>query len=158
MSASLLGAVNALATSAGLFDWGSLSRDEVEGVDDTDGDGWWDGVAPIAGLRPVGGVPACMRVASWPKGGVVELAAFDGHGLREAIPGLLCVEMEGAAVAQVCHEYRLPYLVIRTISDHADNDAPEDFTSFIEHTAKEYSAGILTELLPKVVEALRIAE
>jgi adenosylhomocysteine nucleosidase len=71
--------------------------------------------------------------------------------LRTSIPDLLCVEMEGAAVAQVCHEYGVPFLVIRTISDKADHSAPVDFMSFIEETAKEYSYGILRKLVPKVL-------
>ncbi len=68
--------------------------------------------------------------------------------LRAAIPDLLCVEMEGAAVAQVCHEYGIPYLVIRTISDKADHSAPMDFLSFIQEIARHYSHGILQKLVP----------
>jgi adenosylhomocysteine nucleosidase len=67
--------------------------------------------------------------------------------LRAAIPGLLCVEMEGAAVAQVCHEYKVPFLVIRTISDNADHSAPGDFISFLNETASRYSHGILREVV-----------
>lgn len=70
--------------------------------------------------------------------------------LRAAIPDLLCVEMEGAAVAQVCHEYGLPYLVIRSISDKADHGAPMDFLSFVENIARHYSHGILTRLIPRL--------
>ena len=68
--------------------------------------------------------------------------------LRSTIPDLLCVEMEGAAVAQVCHEYSIPYLVIRTISDKADHSAPIDFITFIEEIARRYSYGILKQLVP----------
>ena len=67
--------------------------------------------------------------------------------LRTAIPGLLAVEMEGAAVAQVCHEYKVPFLVIRTISDNADHSAPVDFISFLNETASRYSHGILREVV-----------
>ena len=74
--------------------------------------------------------------------------------LRAAIPDLLCVEMEGAAVAQVCHEYGLPYLVIRAISDKADHSAPMDFLSFIENIARHYSHGILKRLIPRLVGAV----
>lgn len=68
--------------------------------------------------------------------------------LRSAIPDLLCIEMEGAAVAQVCLEYRTPYIVIRTISDKADHSAPMDFLTFIRNVARHYSHGILLRLVP----------
>ena len=65
------------------------------------------------------------------------------EALRAAIPDLLCVEMEGAAVAQVCHEYGIPYAVIRTISDKADHTATMDFIDFIRDIARHYSHGVL---------------
>jgi len=74
------------------------------------------------------------------------------ESLRSAIPDLLCVEMEGAAVAQVCHEYKIPYLVIRTISDKADHSAAVDFITFIQEIARHYSHGILKLLAPKLAE------
>lgn len=39
----------------------------------------------------------------------------------------LCVDMESAAVAQICWFYRIPLLVIRSISDFADDTAEETF-------------------------------
>ena len=78
--------------------------------------------------------------------------------LRSAIPDLLCVEMEGAAVAQVCHEYGIPYLVIRTISDKADHSAPVDFMTFIQEIAKEYSFEILNRLLPALRNSSTVLE
>jgi len=72
--------------------------------------------------------------------------------LRAALPELLCVEMEGAAVAQVCHEYKVPFLVIRTISDNADHSAPVDFISFLNETASRYSHGILREFVRGLTE------
>lgn len=57
----------------------------------------------------------------------------------------LAVEMEGAAIAQVCHEHKMPYVVIRTISDKADHSAVVDFQSFVTTVASQYSAGILKE-------------
>ncbi|MBM3344794.1 MAG: hypothetical protein FJY56_22200 [Betaproteobacteria bacterium] len=38
----------------------------------------------------------------------------------EAVPGALCVEMEGAAAAQDCHEFGVPFACLRMISDRAD--------------------------------------
>jgi len=58
-----------------------------------------------------------------------------------------CVEMEGAAVAQVCHEYHVPFAVIRTISDSADESAEIQFPKFIKRVASVYSHGILQRLL-----------
>lgn len=41
-----------------------------------------------------------------------------------------CIEMEGAAVAQVCHINEIPYLVVRTMSDNADGTAVKDYNKF----------------------------
>lgn len=57
------------------------------------------------------------------------------------------VEMEGAAVGQVCAEHQIPYNLIRTISDKASHDAHLDFPKFLAQVASHYSAGILRELL-----------
>lgn len=43
--------------------------------------------------------------------------------------------MEGAAFAQVCHEYGVPFAAVRTVSDRADNEAHGDFLSFIHQVA-----------------------
>lgn len=49
--------------------------------------------------------------------------------LREVF-GAACVEMEGAAVAQACARWGVPFVVIRSISDTADAGAVSDFASF----------------------------
>ena len=67
--------------------------------------------------------------------------------LRERLPKVACVEMEGAAVAQVCDEYSVPFGVVRTISDAADENAPHDFARFARDIAGQYSLGILTRFL-----------
>lgn len=67
--------------------------------------------------------------------------------LQSALPDALCVEMEGAAVAQICHEYGVPCAVIRTISDRADGTASIDFNAFLTQVARFYSAGILRRFL-----------
>jgi adenosylhomocysteine nucleosidase len=54
--------------------------------------------------------------------------------------------MEGAAVAQVCYEHGIPFVVIRTISDSADETAPVDFPKFAQRVASVYSHGILKKL------------
>ena len=63
--------------------------------------------------------------------------------LRAMLPSILCVDMEGAAVAQVCDEYDVPFTIIRTISDSADEKAELDFSSFISTISSKYAAEII---------------
>lgn len=65
------------------------------------------------------------------------------NALGEALPGLLAVEMEGAAVAQVCFELGVPFAVIRTISDNANEEAPHDFMRFVKTVASRYAFHIV---------------
>ncbi len=66
--------------------------------------------------------------------------------LKAAFPPLLALEMEGAAVAQVCFEFGVPFAVIRTISDSANESAPLDFMQFIERVASRYAFGVVKRL------------
>jgi adenosylhomocysteine nucleosidase len=66
--------------------------------------------------------------------------------LRQRLPTVAAVDMESAAVAQVCHEYGVPFTVVRTISDAADESAAHDFPCFLTHVAGAYSHGILKRL------------
>lgn len=59
------------------------------------------------------------------------------------LPTVKCVEMEGAAVAQVCYEYKVPFSIIRTISDNANHHAHVDFPKFAKEIASKYALGIL---------------
>ncbi|HEX9173667.1 MAG TPA: 5'-methylthioadenosine/adenosylhomocysteine nucleosidase [Telluria sp.] len=59
--------------------------------------------------------------------------------LNAALPGLVAVEMEGAAVAQVCAELDVPFAVIRTISDNANENAATDFMRFVKSVAAQYA-------------------
>ncbi len=63
--------------------------------------------------------------------------------IREGLPTVLCAEMEGAAVAQVCFEYRIPFNIVRTISDKADDNSHIDFPAFASEIASPYARGII---------------
>jgi adenosylhomocysteine nucleosidase len=69
------------------------------------------------------------------------------RALQQALPEALAVEMEGAAVAQVCADYGLPFAALRTVSDRADDEAHADFSRFIRQVASHYSLAMLSAWL-----------
>jgi adenosylhomocysteine nucleosidase len=74
-------------------------------------------------------------------------SSAESRSLQNALPQALAVEMEGAAVAQVCHDFSIPFAAMRTISDRADDAAHADFLKFVTQIASPYSAAILAQLL-----------
>lgn len=71
----------------------------------------------------------------------------ESQALQDSWPDALAVEMEGAAVAQVCLDYGVPFAAVRTVSDRADDDAHTDFSRFIRDVASRYSLAILSRWL-----------
>ena len=67
--------------------------------------------------------------------------------LQQRLPNALAVEMECAAMAQVCHDFGVPMAALRIISDRADDAAHVDFPQFIRRIASNYSAAVLDRLL-----------
>jgi len=57
------------------------------------------------------------------------------------------IEMEGASVAATCNFYSTPFLIIRTISDTADEEANVNFKEFLEKSAK-----ISSDFIIKIIE------
>ena len=62
-----------------------------------------------------------------------------------------CVEMEGAAVAQICAANDVPFVIIRSLSDLANEDAEVDFQSFVLYAAKNSSL-LVKEMLKLFAE------
>lgn len=60
---------------------------------------------------------------------------------------VLAVEMEGAAIAQVCQDYGLPFAAVRTISDRADDQAHVDFPVFVREVASYYARTVVEKFL-----------
>ena len=58
-----------------------------------------------------------------------------------AVFGGLCCEMEGGAIAQICCQNEVPFVIIRAISDKADGSAEMDYTEF-EHASAVRCAAI----------------
>jgi len=62
-----------------------------------------------------------------------------------------CVEMEGAAVAQVCVINNVPFVIIRSLSDLANENADIDFETFVLYAAKNSSL-IVREIMKLLKE------
>jgi len=59
------------------------------------------------------------------------------------------LEMEGAAVAVVCDSLKVPFFILRAISDSADMDASFNFDEFLESSAKT-SADFILSMVEKI--------
>ena len=57
-----------------------------------------------------------------------------------------CTEMEGAAIAQAAYLNGIPFLIIRAISDKADNSATMDYPAF-EAQAIDHSVNLMLEMI-----------
>ena len=56
--------------------------------------------------------------------------------------GIAC-EMEGASVGQVCYVNKVPFVILRAISDSADGGACEDYPTFAKNAAKTSASVVL---------------
>jgi len=62
----------------------------------------------------------------------------------------LCIEMEGASIAQVCYLDKVPFLVIRSITDKKDGSSKVDFETFLESSSKNV-ASILNDVIDRII-------
>ncbi|MBR3120225.1 MAG: 5'-methylthioadenosine/S-adenosylhomocysteine nucleosidase [Oceanobacillus sp.] len=69
--------------------------------------------------------------------------------VHEKFPTMLASEMEAAAVAQVCHQYNKPFVIIRALSDIAGKKSSISFDQFLETAAKNAA-----QLIIAVVKSL----
>ncbi|GGP13736.1 5'-methylthioadenosine/S-adenosylhomocysteine nucleosidase [Oceanobacillus neutriphilus] len=56
--------------------------------------------------------------------------------VRERFPEMLALEMEAAAIAQVCYQYKTQFVIIRALSDIAGKESSVSFDVFLEKAAK----------------------
>ena len=70
---------------------------------------------------------------------------------RERFPTMLAVEMEGAAIAQTCHQLKTPFLVIRSLSDIAGQESPMSFDEFLPLAAKSSSEMVFKMLVKLII-------
>ncbi|KHT61736.1 5'-methylthioadenosine nucleosidase [Photobacterium gaetbulicola] len=69
--------------------------------------------------------------------------------IRDNFPSVIAVEMEAAAIAQACHQFQVPFVVVRAISDVADKESPMSFEEFLPVAAQSSSV-----MVAKMVELL----
>ncbi|WP_172572014.1 5'-methylthioadenosine/S-adenosylhomocysteine nucleosidase [Vibrio vulnificus] len=70
--------------------------------------------------------------------------------IRQHFPSVIAVEMEASAIAQTCHQFKIPFVVVRAISDVADKESPMSFEEFLPLAAKSSS-----EMVFKMLELLK---
>lgn len=66
--------------------------------------------------------------------------------IQTNFPNMAAVEMEGAAIAQVCHLMKTPFVVIRSLSDIAGKTSTISFDSYLE-TAAKHSAQLVLNMV-----------
>ena len=66
--------------------------------------------------------------------------------LLHRFPQALAVEMEAAAIAQTCYQMNKPFVIIRAISDSAEENAKVSFENFLI-TAAEHSAKMVQNII-----------
>ena len=63
------------------------------------------------------------------------------------------VLMEGAAIAQTCHQFKVPFVVIRSLSDIAGKESPTSFEEYLE-TASVNSSELVINMLVHFLQLL----
>ncbi|MEN2765907.1 5'-methylthioadenosine/S-adenosylhomocysteine nucleosidase [Ornithinibacillus xuwenensis] len=61
------------------------------------------------------------------------------QNVRQKFPNMIAAEMEAAAIAQVCHQYNCPFVVIRALSDIAGKESSVSFDAFLKKAAENAS-------------------
>ncbi len=72
-----------------------------------------------------------------------------GEEIKNQFPHALVTEMEGAAVGQTSYQFSVPFLVIRAVSDNADQEATLTYEEFLEeasHNSAEFIFSLLSKL------------
>lgn len=68
------------------------------------------------------------------------------EAVRKDFPTMKAVEMEAAAVAQVCHQFHTPFVVIRALSDIAGQESSMSFDEFLPVAAKHSTEIVLNAI------------
>ncbi|CAH0532648.1 5'-methylthioadenosine/S-adenosylhomocysteine nucleosidase [Vibrio stylophorae] len=69
--------------------------------------------------------------------------------IKANFPTVVAVEMEASAIAQTCHQFQVPFVVVRAISDVADKASPMSFDEFLPLAAAR-SSEMIVRMLEKM--------
>ncbi|MBO9130440.1 5'-methylthioadenosine/S-adenosylhomocysteine nucleosidase [Bacillus sp. 165] len=69
--------------------------------------------------------------------------------IRSKFENLHAVEMEAAAVAQVCYQYKIPFVIIRALSDIAGKESDVSFEQFLDQAAL-HSTNLIVSMLQEL--------
>lgn len=69
--------------------------------------------------------------------------------IKQTFPDAIAVEMEAAAIGHVCWLFKVPFVVVRAISDNGDNESAIDFQSFLT-VASAQSSLIVESMLSEL--------
>lgn len=70
---------------------------------------------------------------------------------RANFPTMAAVEMEGAAIAQTCHQFNVPFVIIRSMSDIAGKESPTSFEAYLE-TASINSSQLVLNMIDALAD------
>ncbi len=112
-----------------------------------------DGLIGAASLRAFGIDGALVHEGLIVSGDRFVASQAQSDALRALLPEALAVEMEGAAVAQVCSDFQRPFAVLRTVSDRADDRAHVDFGRFVADVVSAYTRAIIEDWLQHAAQA-----
>ena len=96
------------------------------------------------GIEQLEGIQAMVGLIT--TGDTFMTKADDIAKARANFPTMAAVEMEGAAIAQTCHQFNVPFVIIRSLSDIAGKESPTSFDEYLE-TASVNSSQLVINML-----------
>ncbi|REL30797.1 5'-methylthioadenosine/S-adenosylhomocysteine nucleosidase [Thalassotalea euphylliae] len=100
--------------------------------------------AAKAGIEKLDGIDTLVGLIT--TGDTFMTADEDIAKARANFPTMAAVEMEGAAIAQTCHKFNVPFVVIRSMSDIAGKESPTSFEAYLE-TASVNSSELVINMI-----------
>ncbi|WP_448551036.1 5'-methylthioadenosine/S-adenosylhomocysteine nucleosidase [Thalassotalea montiporae] len=100
--------------------------------------------AAKAGIKKLDNINALVGLIT--TGDTFMTADEDIAKARANFPTMAAVEMEGAAIAQTCHKFNVPFVVIRSMSDIAGKESPTSFEAYLE-TASVNSSELVINMI-----------